>query len=93
MDVSLGRSAIQMSHKSSDLIPCFSLSYQDRDERVPQGVVAVQLFETHALDTCRLSSGETDWISLVGMDEAQQGRTGGFQTIYGFCGRIALSME
>ena len=49
MDVPLGRTLVQVAHKRRDLIPRLSLSYQYRDERVPQGVVAVQSVEIRAL--------------------------------------------
>ena len=48
VNVSLRRPAIQMPDKRSDLIPCFALCYQNRDKRVPQGMVSVQPFEIRA---------------------------------------------
>ena len=50
MDVSLGRPLVQMSDKRRNLIPCLPLRHQDRDERVPEGVVSVQAFKIRALD-------------------------------------------
>ena len=50
MDVSLGRSSIQMPNECGDLVPRLPLSHEDRDERVTEGVVPVQTFEIRALD-------------------------------------------
>ena len=49
VNVSLSRPLVQMSHKRRDLIPGLALGHQDRDERVPQGVVSIQPFEMRVL--------------------------------------------
>ena len=50
MNISLRGPPVQMTHKSSNLVPSLALRHQDRYERVSQGMKSIQPVELGPLD-------------------------------------------